>query len=69
MHRIVLPVFASLQIFAAAQMALAQEIVIEDTFDNALSPMWTFVDLQTDDYRVKNGALEMRVQPGGPTED
>ena len=69
MHRIALPVFASLQIFAAAQMAVAQEVLFEDTFDNGLSPTWTIVGLKKDDYRVKDGGLEMRVQPGRPTED
>jgi hypothetical protein len=69
MHRIILLAFAALQVLAAAQMALAQEVLFEDTFDGALSPRWSIVGLKKDDYRVKDGGLEMRVQPGRPTKD
>ncbi len=69
MRNLILLTSVSLLVLTAAQMALAQEVLFEDTFDSAVSPKWSFVGLTKDDYRVKDGGLEMRVQPGKPTED
>jgi hypothetical protein len=44
--------------------ARADEVLFEDTFKDGLSPKWQVVGLDTKDYRVRNGGLEMRVQNG-----
>jgi hypothetical protein len=41
----------------------AEELLFEDTFDKQLSDKWE-IGLSKDDYRIRNGALEIRVQPG-----
>jgi hypothetical protein len=48
--------------------AAKEEVLFADDFENGLSPQWTMVGLQKDDYRIRNGALEMRVQPGQRTD-
>jgi hypothetical protein len=45
---------------------LAQTVLFEDNFDQGLSDRWQFVGLAEDDYRVRDGALEVRVQPDRP---
>ncbi|MFN0195788.1 MAG: hypothetical protein ACKVT0_03535 [Planctomycetaceae bacterium] len=60
---------AAIPLLAAAQMSFAQEVLFEDAFDGTLSPKWSVVGLKEDDYRIKNGCLEMRVQPGNATKD
>ncbi|MEZ6106561.1 MAG: hypothetical protein R3B96_10695 [Pirellulaceae bacterium] len=42
----------------------AEELLFEDRFDEGLSPEWKVVGLDEADYRVRDGALELRVQPG-----
>lgn len=42
----------------------AAEVLFEDTFKNGLSMKWEAVGLEKTDYRVRDGGLEMRVQPG-----
>ena len=44
--------------------AAKDEVLFADDFDEGLSPKWSIVGLKKEDYRIKNGALEMRVQPG-----
>jgi hypothetical protein len=41
----------------------AQTVLFEDTFDGALSDKWQIVGLDREDYRVRDGALELRVKP------
>jgi hypothetical protein len=55
------------QVFATAQMGVSEEVLFEDTFDSGLSPKWSIVGLQKEDYRIKDGGLEMRVHPGKAT--
>ena len=69
MQRIILVAFAAFQVLAAVQLAVAQELLFEDTFNNDLSPKWTVVGLKQEDYRLRNGGLEMRVRPGKATKD
>jgi hypothetical protein len=69
MHRLIPLTFAAIQLIAATQMSLAQEVLFEDDFNGALSPKWSAVGLKKDDYRIKNGGLEMRVQPGNAAKD
>ncbi len=69
MHHITFLVLAAIQFLAAGQMVVAQEVLFEETFDRDLSPRWNIVGLKADDYRLKDGGLEMRVQPGRETKD
>lgn len=41
----------------------AQTVLFEDTFDGALSDKWQIIGLDREDYRVRDGALELRVTP------
>lgn len=47
----------------------AEEILFEDRFDDGLSGKWKIVGLKKEDYRVRDGGLEMRVQSGKFTQD
>ncbi len=57
------------QILATVQMGVAEEVLFEDTFDSGLSPKWSIVGLKKEDYRIKDGGLEMRVHPGKATKE
>lgn len=48
----------------AAPLARGEEVVLEDRFENGLRDHWRLVGLDQQDVRVRNGALELRVQPG-----
>lgn len=50
-------------VVAVRNVVAGDEVLFEDNFDKGLSPKWSVVGLKKDDYRIKNGALEMRVQP------
>jgi hypothetical protein len=41
----------------------AQTVLFEDTFDRGLSDRWQPIGLDRDDYRVRDGALELRIKP------
>ncbi len=41
----------------------AEEVLFEDTFDKELSEKWQVVGIAKEDYRIRDGALEVRVQP------
>lgn len=41
----------------------AEEVLFEDTFDKELSEKWQVVGVAKEDYRIRDGALEMRVKP------
>lgn len=45
------------------------KVLFKDSFKDGLSPQWQVVGLKKADYRVRNGGLEMRVQPGKLTAD
>lgn len=49
---------------AIAGSSFAENVLFEDAFESGLSGRWTAVGLAKGDYRVRNGGLEMRVQPG-----
>lgn len=55
--------------WSSLHLAAAGEVLFEDSFDGKLSPEWRAVGLQADDYRIRDGALEMRVQSGRLTGD
>ena len=44
------------------QLGLADELLFEDSFENGLSEKWQVVGLSQDEYRVRDGGFEMRVQ-------
>ena len=44
-----------------------ETILFEDRFDNGLAAEWQIVGLQVDDYRIRDGGLEMRVAPAAHT--
>lgn len=48
---------------------LGDDLIFEDNFDNGLSDKWKIVGLRKEDYRIRDGGLEMRVQPGKLTRD
>jgi len=47
----------------------AEDILFEDRFEKSLSEKWEVVGLKKEDYRIRNGGLEMRVQPGKFTQN
>lgn len=52
-----------------ARHATAEDVLFEDNFSGTLSIKWQAVGLTEDDYRIRDGGLEMRVQPGRRTRD
>ena len=52
-----------------APLCLAGDVLFEDTFDDGLSQRWEIIGLKQEDYRIRDGALELRVQPGKLTRD
>lgn len=48
---------------------VGDDTIFEDNFDNGLSEQWRVVGLRKEDYRIRDGGLEMRVQPGKLTND
>ncbi|MFO1020685.1 MAG: hypothetical protein U0903_08310 [Planctomycetales bacterium] len=55
--------------FAAFFANAEEQILFEDNFNQKLSDKWQVVGLKPEDYRVRNGALELRVQPGAEKKD
>ena len=49
---------------AARIVVAGEEVLFEDKFEKGLSPKWSVVGLKKQDYRIKDGGLEMRVRPG-----
>ncbi|MDB5391807.1 MAG: hypothetical protein JWM11_7453 [Planctomycetaceae bacterium] len=51
-------------VVVASRSVVADEVVLfEDNFDKGLSPKWSVAGLKKQDYRIKDGGLEMRVRP------
>lgn len=46
------------------QSARCDDILFQDDFIGKLSDKWKVIALKPEDYRIRNGGLEMRVQPG-----
>ena len=64
MTRFLLPILAGLLVMIAARTSgAADEVLFEDNFDKGLAAKWSAVGLKKEDYRIKAGALEMRVRP------
>jgi hypothetical protein len=47
-----------------APHCLAEDVLFEDDFDDGLSSAWQAVGLDKKDYRIRDGGIELRVQPG-----
>jgi len=45
-------------------VGLAEDVLFRDDFDDGLSSKWQAVGLRKEDYRIREGGLELRVQPG-----
>lgn len=43
--------------------ARAEEVLFEDRFDEGLSARWQVVGMGKDDYRIRDGGLEVRLRP------
>lgn len=46
--------------------SLGQTVLFEDNFDRGLSDQWQAVGLDREDYRILDGALELRLKPVRP---
>ena len=57
---------AGLVVLLAAARCPAEEVTFQDTFKKELSDKWQVVGLDKKDYRIRDGGLEVRVQPGKP---
>ncbi|TWT79632.1 hypothetical protein CA13_10360 [Planctomycetes bacterium CA13] len=55
--------------FGTVPFSVGEEVLFEDDFDGTLSSEWRAVGLTKDDYRIRDGGLEMRVQPGRRARD
>ena len=61
--RLVCSVCCALVIMSSASAA-EPEVLFEDSFTDRLDKGWTILREQRDAWRLKDGALEIRVQPG-----
>src|SRR5262245_24879743 len=53
----------------SAPAATGEEMIFLDDFSHGLSGKWQAIGLKKSDYHVRDGALEMRVQPGKVAHD
>ena len=51
------------------EVGISKDPLFADDFNNGLSSKWQVVGLQKEDYRIRDGGLELRVQPGKRTGD
>ncbi len=49
---------------SCAGLAAEPQLIFEDTFTSKLGDGWTWVRENPDDWRIRDDALEIRVQPG-----
>ncbi|MFV1968931.1 MAG: hypothetical protein ACC628_26225 [Pirellulaceae bacterium] len=63
MKRIVICLVTQLML-AGLVSAAEPRVLFEDTFDEKLGDGWTWLRENTDTWRIRDGALEIRVQPG-----
>jgi hypothetical protein len=59
---------AAVLCFCVAADCHGQAVLFEDSFDNGISEEWEIVGLEPEDYRVRDGCLEVRVKPVAPGE-
>lgn len=63
-----LAILGGLAWFAWQSTGQGQTVLFEDTFENGLSDKWEVVGLEREDYRVREGAVELRVKQVGTNE-
>jgi hypothetical protein len=63
MKRFVLLLITQLMLPCLASAA-EPHVLFEDTFDEKLGDGWMWLRENTDAWRIKDGALEIRVEPG-----
>jgi hypothetical protein len=62
--------FAVMCCLLITSLTSAGEVLFEDNFNQGLSDKWELIGLEEGkDYRIKDGALELRVQPGNLKKD
>jgi beta-xylosidase len=61
-HFLLLP--AVLLTLAGTTLAAEPKVLFEDSFDKKLGDGWTWLRENKDAWRIKDGALEIRVEPG-----
>lgn len=54
---------------AALPASALEKTLFEDQFEGQLSDRWQVVGLKREDYRIRDGALELRVHPGKETKE
>lgn len=52
---------AGLLLLLTAAAASAEDVLFEDDFDSGLSPEWQVIGFTKDDYRLRDGGLEVRL--------
>jgi hypothetical protein len=62
-------VSAIVLVLLATPCGLCEDVLFEEKFEGRLSDRWEVVGLPKTDYRVRDGGLEVRVQPGELTRD
>jgi hypothetical protein len=55
---------SALLLATAINWAAAQQVVFEDRFDGRIDEGWSWIRENTEAWRLRNNALEIRVQPG-----
>ncbi len=60
---------AAVAFLLSSPVCLAEQVIFEDDFDHGLSSKWQAVGLKKEDNRIRDGGLELRVQPGKLTRD
>jgi hypothetical protein len=58
------PLLIPLLILAGSVSADEPRVLFEDTFDKQLGDGWTWIREDKDTWRIQDGALEIRVEPG-----
>jgi hypothetical protein len=64
MNKRVIPLAAVVVFLTCVPLCVAEDVLFEDDFDDGLSSMWQVGGLAKEDYRIRDGGLELRVQPG-----
>ena len=60
--RVVIPIIL-MGCLSLSSACFGEDVLFEDNFDNGLSDKWQVVGLEKKDYRVRDGALEIRLSP------
>ena len=64
MHNTAFQWMIATAIVFTTSVCLADDTLFEDNFDDGLSDKWQIVGLTKEDYRIRDGGLELRVQIG-----